>query len=79
MTDHNRTVFVTGATGKQGGSVVQHMLNRSWKLRALTRDPASRAAKALADQGVEVVRGDLENPGSYEGALRGVACRISGR
>lgn len=72
MTDLNRTVFVTGATGKQGGSVVQHMLNRNWKLRALTRDPASRAAKALADQGVEVVRGDLEDPGSFEGALRGV-------
>lgn len=72
MTGNHRTVFVTGATGKQGGSVVRHMLGRGWNLRALTRDPRSRAAKALADQGVDVVQGDLEDPGSFEDALRGV-------
>ena len=72
MTGNRRTVFVTGATGKQGGSVVHHMLGRDWNLRALTRDPGSRAAKALADQGVEVVQGDLEDTGSFEAKLRGV-------
>jgi uncharacterized protein YbjT (DUF2867 family) len=72
MTGHNRTVFVTGATGKQGGSVVRHMLGRGWILRCLTRDPRSRAAKVLSDQGVEVVQGNLEDPASFEPALRGV-------
>lgn len=48
------------------------MLGRGWNLRALTRDPGSRAAKALADQGVEVVQGDLEDPDSFEHALRRV-------
>lgn len=72
MTNNNRTVFVTGATGKQGGSVVRHMLGRGWNLRALTRDPGSRAARVLVDQNVEVVQGDLEVPGSFEDALRGV-------
>ena len=48
------------------------MLGREWNLRTLTRDPCSRAARVLADQGVEVVQGELEDPGSFEDALRGV-------
>jgi uncharacterized protein YbjT (DUF2867 family) len=72
MAGNQRTVLVTGATGKQGGSVIRHMLGRGWKLRALTRDPGSRAAKALADGGVEVVQGDLEDRASCAAALGGV-------
>lgn len=69
--DH-RTVLVTGATGKQGGSVVRHMLGHGWALRALTRDPSTRGAQALADKGVELVRGDLEDVSSLDAAVRGV-------
>src|SRR5260370_14175621 len=65
-------VLVTGATGRQGGSVVNHMLAQGRKLRALSRDPGSAAAKALPDRGVDVVRGDLEHPASLENAVRGV-------
>lgn len=72
MASNHRTVLVTGATGKQGGSVVRHMLENGWNLRAFTRDPNNRAADALADKGVEMVRGDLEDPNSFEAALRGV-------
>ncbi len=72
MANNNRTVLVTGATGKQGGSVVRHMLGRGWDLRALTRDPSTRPAKALADQGVEIVGGDLEDVSSLQAAVRGV-------
>lgn len=67
-----RSVLVTGATGHQGGAVIRHMLPRGWKLRALTRNPASHAAKELARQGVEVVAGDLEDPGSLAAATKGV-------
>ncbi len=53
------TVF--GATGKQGGSVVKTILahptlSKQYKIRGVTRDPAKPAAKALAEQGVEVVK-----------------------
>ncbi len=53
------TVF--GATGKQGGSVVKSVLahptlSKQYNIRGVTRDPAKPAAKALADQGVEVVQ-----------------------
>jgi len=68
----DKTVLITGATGRQGGSVVRHMLLRGWKLRALTRDPNSHAAQALTRRGIEVVQGDLEEPASIERAVRGV-------
>jgi uncharacterized protein YbjT (DUF2867 family) len=68
----DKTVLVTGATGRQGGSVVRHMLAKGWRLRALTRDPGSAAAKSLTDRAVEVVRGDLEDSSTLERATRGV-------
>jgi uncharacterized protein YbjT (DUF2867 family) len=68
----DKTVLVTGATGRQGGAVIRHMLPNGWKLRALTRNPATHAAKELARQGVEVVQGDLEDPSSLDRAARGV-------
>lgn len=58
-------VLVTGATGTQGGSVVDALLSGDhgdWSIRALTRDASSDRARALADRGVEVVAGDLTDP-----------------
>jgi len=71
MENTNKTLLVTGATGRQGGAVIRHMLGQGWKLRALTRSPNSRAAQELTRQGVEVVQGDLEDPASLERATRG--------
>ena len=34
-----RIILVTGATGRQGGAVYQHLQNKGFKLRALVRDP----------------------------------------
>ena len=72
MANSDRTVLVTGATGRQGGAVVRHMLPKGWKLRALTRNPNNHGAQELARKGVEVVQGDLEDPPSLEPAARGV-------
>ena len=68
----DKTVLVTGATGRQGGAVVRHLQPKGWRLRALTRNPDSYAAKQLARQGVELAQGDLDDPGSLERAARGV-------
>jgi uncharacterized protein YbjT (DUF2867 family) len=68
----DKTVLITGATGRQGGAVVRHMVSKGWKLRALTRHCSSYAAQRLAGQGVELVQGDLEDPTSLERATRGV-------
>jgi len=67
----DRTVLVTGATGRQGGAVLEHMRREGWKLRALTRNPSGTGAAELRRQGVEVVQGDLEAPESLERATRG--------
>ena len=71
MANPEKTVLVTGATGRQGGSVVRHMLGKGWKLRALTRDPNNPAAQDLKRDGLEVVKGDLEDPASLAQATRG--------
>ena len=70
MTDR-KTVLVTGATGKQGGSLINALRGSNLRLRAMTRKPGSDAAKALAGQGVEIVEGDLDDAGSLARALRG--------
>ncbi|NUQ88237.1 MAG: NmrA family NAD(P)-binding protein [Glycomyces artemisiae] len=68
----NRTILVTGATGRQGGAVAARLLADGWGVRALTRDPASAKAKALKEAGAEVVRGDLDDPASLAAAAEGV-------
>jgi uncharacterized protein YbjT (DUF2867 family) len=68
----DKIVLITGATGRQGGAVVRHLLSNGWKLRALTRNSDSYAARDLARQGVEVMQGDLEDPTSLERAVRSV-------
>jgi len=72
MVNSDKPVLITGATGRQGGSVIRHMLPRGWKLRALTRDSTSAAAQELARKGIEVVKGDLEEPTSLDRATCGV-------
>jgi uncharacterized protein YbjT (DUF2867 family) len=76
MTD--KTVLVSGATGRQGGAVVGHLLERGFPVRAITRDPERPAARALAARGVHVVKGDLEDVPSLR--AKGPATRArSGR
>lgn len=72
MSNVDKTVLVTGATGRQGGAVIRHLLLKGWKLRALTRNPSSHEAQSLARLGVEVVQGDLEDPATIARAVQGV-------
>src|SRR3989454_10008894 len=64
-------ILVTGATGQQGGAVARELLARKHTVRAMTRKPDSDAAKALARQGAEVVKGDLNDAESLRRALEG--------
>lgn len=60
-----KIIAVTGATGSQGGGVV-NILNKTpgWTVRAVTRNPQSDAAKKLTDQGIEVVQADFNDEAS---------------
>src|SRR5919112_693560 len=66
-----RLILVCGATGKQGGAVARSLLDRGFRVRALTRDPQKPEAQALTEQGAEVVQGDMEDRSSMERALEG--------
>ena len=71
--DNDKTVLITGATGKQGGATLRHLARMGgFRLRALTRKPDGDAAKALTALGAEVVAGDLDDAASVERALAGV-------
>ena len=61
QTDHNmsgKLIVVSGATGQLGGSVARRMLQEGWKVRALTRNHESAAAKALKEGGAELATAD---------------------
>ncbi|MGQ0797272.1 MAG: SDR family oxidoreductase [Methanobacteriota archaeon] len=64
-----KTVLVVGATGDLGGRVVDTLLARGTRVRALVRegtDPSRLVAK-----GVEIAHGDMLDPASLERAMSG--------
>lgn len=68
-----KIIAVTGATGSQGGGVVNIMKKTpGWRVRALTRNPESDAAKRLAADGIEVVQADFVDEESLLKAFEGV-------
>jgi len=69
-----KLIAVVGATGAQGGGVVQAILKDKagpFRVRAITRNPGSDAGKALAAEGAEVVAADLSDPKSLDRAFAG--------
>jgi uncharacterized protein YbjT (DUF2867 family) len=67
MPDTRPIIAVIGATGSQGGSVVRALLDRgTFRVRALTRDPASYSGPAD-----EVVAADLSDSASLKSAFAG--------
>jgi len=72
MSNADKTILVTGATGRQGGSLINYLVKDGWRIRALTRNPQGRVARQLSQSGMEVVQGDMDNADSLKGAMRGV-------
>lgn len=71
----SKLLVVFGATGQQGGSVVDYVLNdpvlsKQFKIRAITRDTSKPAARTLHQKGVEVVQGDADDKESLKHALK---------
>lgn len=71
MTESERPVLVLGATGGQGGAVVDALLAEGAAVRAFVRDPDSDSARQLQARGVELVRGSLDDRDSLTTAMRG--------
>lgn len=70
-------ILVVGGTGTQGGNVARELLKHGHRVRVLSRDPASPAAKQIAQQGAEVVKGDLGDPASLTPVMERVTAIFS--
>ena len=73
MTD-KKIIAVVGSTGAQGGSLVRAILDDpagEFAVRALTRNPDSEQARALAELGAEIVGVDFEDEASVTDAFKG--------
>jgi uncharacterized protein YbjT (DUF2867 family) len=68
MNNMAKTILVTGATGKQGGAVINALLASPsfppYTILALTRTPTSAAAQKLAAKSptIKLIAGNLDNP-----------------
>jgi len=58
---NDRTILITGVTGQQGGAVARALHGAGFRLRGLTRKPDGERAAALARNGVEIIKGDLDD------------------
>lgn len=65
------TVAVVGATGRQGSATARHLLTAGWNVRALTRKPTSKEARALTALGAEPRKVDLDDVASLRAAFDG--------
>ena len=71
---HSKIIAIAGATGAQGGGLANAILDDpagGFHCRAITRNPDSDAAKALAARGAEVVKADLDDLDSLKKAFKG--------
>lgn len=69
-----KIIAVIGATGAQGGGLVRAIAadrDGPFAARAITRNPNSDKAQALAELGVDVVAGDTDDAPSLERAFAG--------
>jgi nucleoside-diphosphate-sugar epimerase len=65
------SVAVTGATGFLGANLVRRLLAEGTRVRVLTRSPVK--ARALAQQGVEVIAGDITDERAVADVIDGAA------
>jgi uncharacterized protein YbjT (DUF2867 family) len=71
---HKKIIVVVGATGAQGGGLARSILadpQGEFAVRAVTRNPASDKARALAEAGAEIAVADLEDAASVVRAFEG--------
>jgi uncharacterized protein YbjT (DUF2867 family) len=71
---NKKIIAVVGATGAQGGGVVQAILNdpeSDFAVRAISRNPESDKSKELVALGAEVVAGDMNDVESMKNAFVG--------
>lgn len=69
--EDTQVILVVGATGAQGGAVVDALLRAGRTVRALVRDETSPAARQLAARGVDLRIGTFDDPAAVRAAVTG--------
>jgi nucleoside-diphosphate-sugar epimerase len=68
-----KTALVIGVTGSFGGHAAVALMQRGWRIRAMSRDPQAAAARAGARMPIEWVKGDAMNAADVAAAARGAS------
>lgn len=69
--NQDKQVLIFGATGNAGGAAARELLRRGWRVRAVSRNPHSEAAQALAALGADVRQADMEDRASLQRVFSG--------
>lgn len=67
---HDRFLFLTGATGHTGSRLARRLLSDGWRLRCLLHT-ASHGSYLPKSSALEIIEGDVEQPASWSGKLAG--------
>ena len=67
-----KTIFVTGATGNQGGAVAASLIKNGFKIKVLTRKTDSVKAQNFQKQNVELIKGDLSYLDTFRNHLKDI-------
>ncbi len=67
-----KTIFVTGATGNQGGAVAASLIKKGFKIKVLTRKTDSVKAQRLQKQNVDLIKGDLNDLNTFRNYLKDI-------
>jgi uncharacterized protein YbjT (DUF2867 family) len=70
-------ITVIGATGQQGGAVLEALLSQGLTVRAVTRNSHAENSRALTARGIEVVSADLDDHDSVRAAFDGAAAAFA--
>lgn len=72
MEKAGKKILVTGATGLQGGAAAKCLIKNGWDTSALVRDPEKETARKLAESGVTLIKGDMNDKESLKKAMTGI-------
>ncbi|GFF59917.1 nmrA-like family domain-containing protein 1 [Aspergillus udagawae] len=72
----SKLITVFGATGNQGGSIINAILadpqlSKEFKIWGITRNTTKKSAQELAKQGIKVISANLGSINSLTTALKG--------
>ncbi|WWC89780.1 uncharacterized protein L201_004706 [Kwoniella dendrophila CBS 6074] len=71
MSNQDKTIVVFTATGAQGSSVVDSLLESGFKVVALTRNTQGKGATALKMKGAQIAQADLSDVNTYKDTFKG--------